>query len=163
MPASWEILSLKGISKQSWLTPEESDRMKAMLIRWKNENPKSTFYQMTLVEMTVRNHLMLQRLFNKKYFLDGSKVPSYSTCDNRKASEIDEEDSKRKAAEFEKWYPILFDRAMKCHQLGLAEKIEISGDIMDIASLVMAYQKGNEVRSKNGEDGNNRCFASRVS
>lgn len=146
MPASWELITLKGISKQSWLTADEQDRFKTVLRQWTKENPNATTPQIHLVELLVRNHLMIQRLFSKRYFMDGSRVTSYTATEGHKTSEIDEEDAKRKAREFDHWYPILTSIETKLLQLALANSIEVNVT-NDISSLFSAIDAQNGTRT----------------
>lgn len=136
MPASYELLTLKGLSKQSWLTKDEQVRFRLLCQKWTKENPNATVPQITLVEDYIRNHLLLQRLVDKRYFFDGSKT-SYSVVDGRKTSELDGEDEDRKTREFDKWYPILMGIETKLLQLALANSIEVNV-VQDISSLFSA-------------------------
>lgn len=133
MSASHELITLKGLSKQSWLTKDEQQRFRSLCQRWVRENPNATLPQITLVEDYVRNHILIQRLVDKRVFIDGSKT-SYTTLQGRKESEIDSEDEHRKAREFEKWYPILMGIETKLLQLALANSIEVNV-VQDISSL----------------------------
>lgn len=160
MPASYELVSLKGITKQSWLVPDEHERLKVILKQWNKENLKATIPQITLIELIVRNHLLIQRLFNRKYFLDGSKVTSYSVLEGRKVSEIDEEDEKRKAREFERWYQPLMTIETKLLQLALANSIEVNV-VNDLSSLFGAMDS-NELQSLRKIKGNGETEATRT-
>src|SRR5262245_44113746 len=136
MAASYELISLQGLSKQCWLTKEESVRFRSLCQQWKRENQNATVPQITLVEDYIRNHLLIQRLVDKRMFFDGSRT-SYSVIDGRKTSEIDSEDQARKAKEFEKWYPILMGLEIKLLQLALANSIEVNVS-NDLSSLFNA-------------------------
>lgn len=154
MPASHELITLRGLSKQSWLTKDEQQRFRSLCQRWVKENPNATLAQITLVEDYVRNHILTQRLVDKRVFIDGSDT-SYTVKPGRKVSEIDEEDEKRKAREFEKWYPILMGIETKLLQLALANSIEVNV-VQDISSLFGAMDatersRALQYKGSNGE------------
>lgn len=158
MPASHELATLEGLSKQCWLSKAEQQRFRSVVLKWKAENPKASIVQQMLFESLCRVHILEQRLIDKRLFWDGSET-DYRIVDGRKTSAMGDEDSQRKAREYDKYMPMVMGWKVNLLKLALAEKIEISGDMMDIASLVMAYQKG-----RNGESANNgdRCCPSRI-
>jgi len=122
-------------------------------MQWRKDNPKASVIQQMLMESLVRVHLFEQRLIDKRRFFDGS-LTDYRVEDGRKTADLGDEDRQRKEKEFEKWYPQVIRWKNDLLKLALAEKIEITGDVLDIASLVTAYRKGKDGESANNGD---RC------
>lgn len=160
MPPSHELSTLEGLSKQCWLSKQEQTRFRSIVLKWKQETPKATIVQQMLFESLCRVHLLEQRLIDKRLFWDGSETDYRVIDPQRKMTDVGDEDRNRKAREFEKWYPQVMRWKSDLLKLALAEKIELTGEVFDIASLVTAYQKG---RNGERENSNGQCGGCRVS
>lgn len=158
MPSPHELATLQGLSKQSWLTKQEQQRFRSVVMKWKRETPKATIVQQMLFESLVRVHLFEQRLIDKRVFFDGSPT-DYRVVDGRKTADVGGEDRQRKEQEFERWYPQVIRWKSDLLKFALAEKIEISGDAFDLATLVKSYQ---EKHAESGSNNGNTCGGCRV-
>jgi len=128
-------------------------------MQWKRDNPKADIVKQMLCESLVRVHLFEQRLVDKRVFWDGSET-DYRVMTGRKTADLGDEDRRRKEQEFERWYPMVMKWKNDLLKIALAEKIEITGESLDIASLISQYQKG---KNGEGERDNHRCNGCKVS
>lgn len=129
----YELSCISGMAKQNWLLRSEMDRFRDLVLSWKVANkadvksPQFVFREL-IMEDLLANHFLSQRLRNQKMFFDGTPTDA-RVVKSDKAIDLGEHDTKRKAAEWHKYYPILMKWKIELMKLCLANKIEIVGDL----------------------------------
>lgn len=141
----YELTSLWGLSKQSWLVSrQERERFGKMIRKWKKENPKSTLVQECLIEDLVSLHIMAQRLRDCRYFFDG-EMTDYEQVEDHK-TDTSTDDLQRKSKEFDKYYERLQKMKTELYKLALANSINLNlnGDASVTALFKAIDGKGKE-------------------
>lgn len=157
MPSSYELSTLEGLSKQCWLTKNEQHRFRSIIMQWRKENKDASIIHQMMVESLVRVHIFEQRLIDNRTFFDGSAT-DYRVCDGRKTADMGDEDRQRKEREYEKWMPQIMRWKNDLLKIAMASKIEITGEGIDLASLIQSYKT-----EQDGESTIHKCNGCRIS
>ena len=134
-----ELTTLWCFPANCWLVNRhERNRFYKILAKWLAENPKATLIQEALAEDLIRLHLMEQRLWDYRYFFDGSDTGMHRAGPH--SSEIGSDAAEQKLAEFKKYWPMIHDRKVKLYQLALANSIDIhlDGSVKSITEFFKA-------------------------
>lgn len=137
----YELTTLWGLSKQSWLcSRQERERFGKIVRKWRKENPKPTLVQEMLVEDLIALHIYAQRLRDRRYFFDGEKS-DYAQPDKH-TPDVSTEDLKRKSSEFEKHYERIQKMKTELFKICLANSINLNLNAdTDVTALFKAVDK----------------------
>ena len=141
----YELDTLWGLSKQSWLvTRQERERFGRIIRKWRKENPKSTTIQEMLAESLIRFHIMEQRLIDRRILFDGTPT-NYEQIKDHEV-DVESDDLKQKQREFDKMMPQVMRWKIDLLKLAMANdiRIDVTGDVSE---LFAALDKKNENRN----------------
>lgn len=137
MGAASELLTTRGLSKQSWLfDPVEQDRFRTLCLEWKKANANATVEKQILIEGLVRCHIWEQRLIDRRRFFNGEPT-DYRVQDGRKTADLTDEHQARKDREWLAYMPLIQRWKLDHLKLALANSIDVQV-VNDLSSLFTA-------------------------